>query len=168
MLLQRKTVRQRRDYLYRKAMVLKEAEINEKRAKLRNALAQGRPLEKSVASDKKLRKDFAYDESREDLDADTQIDMDDEYAQLSGLVDPRILVTTSRSPSTRLTAFSKEIRLLIPTAIRLNRGNLVLDDCVRSANSAGLTDIVLLSEHRGTPTGLVYVQRPSAQALAGA
>ncbi|CAK7237171.1 snoRNA-binding rRNA-processing protein imp4 [Sporothrix curviconia] len=156
----RKTVRQRRDYLYRKAMILKEAEINEKRAKLRNAIAQGRPLEKAVASDKKLRKDFAYDESREDLDANAQLDIDDEYAQLSGLVDPRILVTTSRSSSTRLTAFSKEIRLLIPTSIRLNRGNLVLDDCVRSANSAGLTDIVLLSEHRGTPTGLVISHLP--------
>ncbi|EFX04349.1 u3 small nucleolar ribonucleoprotein protein imp4 [Grosmannia clavigera kw1407] len=125
----RKTVRQRRDYLYRKAMILKEAEINEKRAKLRNAIAQGRPLEKSIASDKALRKDFAYDESRPDLNADEQLDLDDEYAQLSGLVDPRVLVTTSRSSSTRLTAFSKEMRLLLPTSIRLNRGNMILDDC---------------------------------------
>ncbi len=138
-------------------MILKEAEINEKRAKLRTAIAQGRPLEKAVAGDKQLRKDFTYDESREDLDAQAQLDLDDEYAALSGLVDPRVLVTTSRSSSTRLTAFSKEVRLLLPTSIRLNRGNLILDDCVRSAKSAGLTDIVLLSEHRGTPTGLVYV-----------
>ncbi|OAA68700.1 u3 small nucleolar ribonucleoprotein imp4 [Niveomyces insectorum RCEF 264] len=156
----RRNVRQRRDYLYRKAMILKEAEINEKRAKLRNAIAQGRPLDKNIANDKALRKDFAYDESREDLDASAQLDLDDEYAQLSGLVDPRVLVTTSRSSSTRLTAFSKEIRLLLPTSIRLNRGNLILDDCVRSAKSAGLTDIVLLSEHRGTPTGLVISHLP--------
>jgi hypothetical protein len=32
---------------------------------------------------------------------------DDEYAQLSGVVDPRILVTTSRDPSSRLGTFSK-------------------------------------------------------------
>ena len=141
-------------------MILKEAEINEKRAKLRTAIAQGRPLEKSIADDKQLRKDFAYDESRDDLDTGAQLDIDDEYAQLSGLVDPRVLVTTSRSSSSRLTAFSKEIRLLIPTAIRLNRGNLILDDCVRSANAGGLTDVVLLSEHRGTPTGLVISHLP--------
>lgn len=165
---QRKTVRQRRDYLFRKAMILKEAEINEKRAKLRNAIAQGRPLEKSIASDKGLRKDFAYDESRPDLDANEQLDLDDEYAQLSGLVDPRVLVTTSRSSSTRLTAFSKEMRLLLPTSIRLNRGNMILDDCVRSAKAAGLTDIVLLSEHRGTPTGLVYVVSAEAPSCARA
>ncbi|EPE08199.1 u3 small nucleolar ribonucleoprotein imp4 [Ophiostoma piceae UAMH 11346] len=156
----RKAARQRRDYLYRKAMILKEAEINEKRAKLRTAIAQGRPLEKSIADDKQLRKDFAYDESRDDLDTSAQLDIDDEYAQLSGLVDPRVLITTSRSSSSRLTAFSKEIRLLIPTAIRLNRGNLILDDCVRSANAGGLTDIMLLSEHRGTPTGLVISHLP--------
>lgn len=156
----RKAARQRRDYLYRKAMILKEAEINEKRAKLRNAIAQGRPLEKSIADDKQLRKDYAYDESRDDLDTNAQLDIDDEYAQLSGLVDPRVLVTTSRDSSSRLTSFSKEIRLLIPTAIRLNRGNLILDDCVRSANAGGLTDIVLLSEHRGTPTGLTISHLP--------
>jgi U3 small nucleolar ribonucleoprotein protein IMP4 len=69
---------------------------------------------------------------------------DDEYAQLSGVVDPRILVTTSRDPSSRLATFSKgwmpiqtapkaytdfistEIRLLLPTSVRLNRGNSML------------------------------------------
>ena len=60
-----------------------------------------------------------------------------------------VLVTTSRDPSSTLQAFSKEIRLLLPNSIRLNRGNLVLEECVRSAKAAGLSDIVLLHEHRG-------------------
>jgi U3 small nucleolar ribonucleoprotein protein IMP4 len=62
-----------------------------------------------------LTKDFQYDESRPDLTAGEQLDLDDEYAQLSGIVDPRVLVTTSRDASSRLSAFSKEIRLLLPT-----------------------------------------------------
>lgn len=81
-------------------------------------------------------------------------------AALSGIVDPRVLVTTSRSPSSRLAAFSKEIRLLMPTAIRLNRGNTILPELVRSCNSRGLSDVVLLHEHRGTPTAMTVSHLP--------
>ncbi|RDA91566.1 hypothetical protein CP533_5960 [Ophiocordyceps camponoti-saundersi (nom. inval.)] len=156
----RKQARQRRDYLYRRALLLRDAEMSEKRAKLRASLAAGKPLEASVANDKSLRKDYAYDESMPERTTDEQLDLDDEYAQLSGMVDPRVLVTTSRDPSTRLSAFAKEIRLLLPTSVRLNRGNLILPDLVRSAESAGLSDIVLLHEHRGTPTALTLTHFP--------
>ncbi|KAI0171094.1 snoRNA-binding rRNA-processing protein imp4 [Pestalotiopsis sp. IQ-011] len=150
----RKQARQRRDYLYRRAMTLRDAEISEKRAKLRSSLATGKPLDSSIANDKALRKDYAYDESRPDRTVNEELDLDDEYSQLSGIVDPRVLVTTSRDPSARLAAFAKEIRLLLPTAIRLNRGNLILPDLTRSAQAAGLSDVVLLHEHRGTPTAM--------------
>lgn len=141
-------------------MLLRDAEISEKRAQLRASLASGKPLDPSISNDKSLRKDYQYDESAPDLKAEEQLDLDDEYAQLSGVVDPRVLVTTSRDPSARLSAFAKEIRLLLPTSIRMNRGNLVLPDMVRSAQSAGLSDIVLLHEHRGTPTALTLSHFP--------
>ncbi|RYP64954.1 hypothetical protein DL771_008523 [Monosporascus sp. 5C6A] len=156
----RKQARQRRDYLYRKAIILREAEISEKRAKLRASLATGKPLDPSIANDQQLRKDYAYDESRPDRNANEELDLDDEYSQLSGIVDPRVLVTTSRDPSARLSAFAKEIRLLLPTAIRLNRGNLILPELTRSAQAAGLSDIVLLHEHRGVPTALTLSHFP--------
>jgi U3 small nucleolar ribonucleoprotein protein IMP4 len=89
-----------------------------------------------------------------------ELDLDDEYAHLSGIVDPRVLITSSRDPSSRLSAFAKEIRLLLPTSIRLNRGNLVLADLVSSAQASGLTDIILLHEHRGTPTALTVSHFP--------
>ncbi|KAJ0363351.1 hypothetical protein COL26b_013011 [Colletotrichum chrysophilum] len=130
----RKQARQRRDYLYRRALMLKDAETNEKKAALKSALASGKPLDPSIAKDKSLRKDYQYDESRPDLTVNEELDLDDEYSQLSGIQDPRILVTTSRDPSSRLAAFSKEIRLLLPTSVRLNRGNLILDDLVQSCN----------------------------------
>ena len=156
---QRKQARQRRDYLYRRAMLLRDAEISEKRAKLRASLATGKPLDSSIANDKELRKDYVYDESRDRTLAE-ELDLDDEYSQLSGVVDPRVLVTTSRDPSTRLAAFAKEVRLLLPTAVRLNRGNLILPDLVRSAQAAGLSDMILLHEHRGTPTALTLSHFP--------
>ncbi|KAI5860196.1 Brix-domain-containing protein [Durotheca rogersii] len=156
----RKQARQRRDYLYRRALLLRDSEISEKRAKLRAALATGRPLDPTIANDKELRKDYQFDESRPDRSVNEELDLDDEYSQLSGIVDPRVLVTTSRDPSARLSAFAKEIRLLLPTAIRLNRGNLVLPDLTRSAQASGLSDLVLLHEHRGVPTALTLSHFP--------
>lgn len=156
----RKNARARRDFLYRKAILLQNAEVSERRSKLRAALASGRPLDPSIANDKALRKDFQYDESAQDRSVQEELELDDEYQHLSGLVDPRVLVTTSRDPSTRLQAFSKEIRLLLPTGIRLNRGGTILPDLVKSAQSAGLSDIVLLHEHRGQPTGLTLSHLP--------
>jgi U3 small nucleolar ribonucleoprotein protein IMP4 len=113
-----------------------------------------------VADDETLRADFKYDETRADRTAEEELGIDDEYAQLSGVVDPRILVTTSRDPSSRLGTFAKEIRLLLPTSIRLNRGNLVLTNLVSSSLASGLSDIILLHEHRGTPTALTVSHFP--------
>ncbi|KAK8044687.1 Brix-domain-containing protein [Apiospora rasikravindrae] len=159
----RRQARQRRDYLYRKALTLRDAEISEKRAKLRQSLATGKPLsDPTIANDKSLRKDFVYDESRPDRTAEEELDLDDEYSQLEGIVDPRVLVTTSRDPSARLSAFAKEMRLLFPTAVRLNRGNVILPDLVRSTQSAGLSDIVLLHEKRGVPTALTRHDIPGS------
>ncbi|CRG89637.1 U3 small nucleolar ribonucleoprotein protein IMP4 [Talaromyces islandicus] len=157
----RRQARERRDYLYRKALSLRDAAIAEKRAQLKSSLASGKPLNPSVANDKRLREDFKYDESLPSGGKDDDvIDVDDEYALTSGLVDPRPLVTTSRSPSARLSTFAKEMRLLLPTSIRLNRGNLILPDLVSSANSAALSDMILLHEHRGTPTAITISHLP--------
>ncbi|KAL1837239.1 hypothetical protein VTJ49DRAFT_4098 [Mycothermus thermophilus] len=160
----RRQARQRRDYLYRRALLLREAEVAEKRAKLRAALASGKPLDPEIANDKQLRKDYDYDVSR-DVAGDDALDLDDEYSELSGIVDPRVLVTTSRDPSSRLMSFSKEIRLLFPTGIRLNRGNLVLPELVRSCQSERLSDVVLLHEHRGTPTAITISHFPHGPTL---
>lgn len=156
----RRQARQRRDYLYRRALTLRDAEISEKRAKLKQSLATGKPLDSAIANDKKLRQDYKYDETRADRTADDELDLDDEYSYLSGVVDPRVLVTTSRDPSSRLASFAKEIRLLLPTGIRLNRGNLILPNLVSSAKSSGLSDLILLHEHRGTPTALTVSHMP--------
>lgn len=156
----RRQARERRDYIYRRALQLRDASIAEKRALLKKSLATGKRLDPLVADDKELRKDFKYDESLDTEAAQAQQDIDDEYSMLSGLADPRPLVTTSRSPSTRLSTFSKEIRLLLPTAIRLNRGNLILPNLLSSAKASALSDIILLHEHRGTPTAITICHLP--------
>jgi len=156
----RRQARELRDYIYRRALTLRDAEIASKRAQLKSALASGKPLDGSIAKDKALLADFKYDETRADRTTADELGLDDEYAQLSGVVDPRIIVTTSRDPSTRLGKFAKEIRLLLPTSIRLNRGNMVLPNIVQSAKSACMSDVVLLHEHRGKPTAMTISHFP--------
>lgn len=140
--------------------MLREAETAQKRSALKASLASGKPLDQTIAKDKQLREDLRYDESRPDRTLQEELELDDEYAHLSGIVDPRILVTTSRDPSSRLGSFAKEIRLLLPTSIRLNRGNAILPNLVGSAKASGLTDLILLHEHRGTPTALTLSHFP--------
>lgn len=156
----RRQARERRDYLYRRALTLRDAELASKRAALKQSLASGKPLTKDLSEDTNLRKDFKYDESRVDRTVEEELGLDDEYSQLSGVVDPRIVVTTSRDPSSRLSTFSKEIRLLLPTAVRLNRGNMILGNLVASAKGQGMSDIILLHEHRGTPTAMTISHAP--------
>jgi len=42
----------------------------------------------------------------------------------------------------------------------MNRGNIVLSDLVGAAKAADLTDVILLHEHRGTPTALTISHLP--------
>lgn len=53
--------------------------------------------------------------------------IDDEYAQ-AGVRDPKVCVTTSRDPSSRLKQFAKELKLVVPNAQRINRGNHKVSD----------------------------------------
>ena len=54
----RRNARERRDYLYRRALTLKDAEPADKRAALKASISTGKPLNKAVATDDALRADF--------------------------------------------------------------------------------------------------------------
>lgn len=75
---------------------------------------------------------------------------DDEYAR-AGIYDPKILITTSRDPSSRLQQFSKEMRLVFPNSQRINRGGHVMKEIVDACRANEVTDLIVLHEHRGQP-----------------
>jgi len=85
--------------------------------------------------------------------------MDDEYAR-AGEFDPRVMVTTSRDPSSRLVQFAKEMSLIFPNAQRINRGAYTTKEVVEACRSNEVTDLVLVHEHRGEPDGLVISHMP--------
>lgn len=154
----RRQARERREYLYSKAQQLQEAQLHEKRQIIKKALAEGKPLPKELAEDEKLQQDFRYDQTIDDVNANEEID--DEYSSTSGIVDPRIIVTTSRDPSTRLSQFAKEIKLMFPQATRLNRGNLIMTNLSSACIKSGTSDLIVLHEHRGVPTSLTISHFP--------
>ena len=67
---------------------------------------------------------------------------------------------TSRDPSSRLRTFAKEVTTVLHPAKLQNRGTMVLPDLVKEANRQELSDIVLVHEHRGTPTALTISHLP--------
>ncbi len=149
----RKQARERREYLYRKALQLQESSLTEKRQQLKAALASGKSLSKELAEDEKLQRDFIYDESE-------QIEIDDEYSRLSGISDPKVVITTSRDPSVKLLQFLKEIKLMFPNSLKLNRGNYIISDLVSTCNRVQVSDMILLHEHRGVPSSLTVSHFP--------
>ena len=94
--------------------------------------AEGKPIPTELRRDEQgLRKKI---ELEDDNTAVPRDHIDDEYARAEER-DPKILITTSRDPSSRLVQFAKEMKLVIPNAQRINRGGQV--------NFAGLRPMAL-------------------------
>lgn len=98
-------------------------------------------------------------ELEDDNTAVPRTHMDDEYAN-AGALQPKVLITTSRDPSSRLAQFAKELKLIFPNSQRLNRGGLVVGDLIESSRSHEFTDIIVVHEHRGEPDGMVVCHLP--------
>ncbi len=76
-----------------------------------------------------------------------------------------MLITTSRDPSSRLTQFAKEMRLVFPNSTRLNRGGYTVNDLGAACRSNGITDLIVLHEHRGVPDAMVVSHFPHGPTL---
>jgi U3 small nucleolar ribonucleoprotein protein IMP4 len=99
----RRQTRLRREYLYRKAIESKDRLVYEKKQSLKNALEEGKRIPSALATEAaQLQKELMFDQDQQE----PTTTIDDEY-QRAGEVDPKILVTTSRDPSSRLTQFAK-------------------------------------------------------------
>ena len=76
------------------------------------------------------------------------------YAR-AGEVDPKVVVTTSHDPSSRLKMFLKEVRLLVPNAERVNRGSYTTKEIVQACKKNEVSDLIIVHEHRGDPDGSI-------------
>lgn len=85
--------------------------------------------------------------------------IDDEYAN-NKLYEPKILITTSRTPSQRLVQFQKEMRIIFPNSVRINRGNTIIKDLVKVCQENQFSDLIILHENRGVPDGMIVSHMP--------
>jgi len=125
--------------------------------KLKNALENDKPIPSELKKESEgLIKELEYDDMNT---IHPYSYIDDEYNNNSNN-DPKILITTSRDPSQRLIQFQKEMRLIIPNSTRINRGNSVVKELVKTCQDYDFTDLVILHENRGTPDGMIISHMP--------
>jgi U3 small nucleolar ribonucleoprotein protein IMP4 len=153
----KRDVRLRREYLYRKSLEAKEHALAENKKKLKAAIAAGKSIPTELRSDeKRLRHELELEDANTAIVATHE---DDEYAR-AGEADPKVVVTTSHDPSSRLKMFLKEIRLLIPNSERVNRGSYTTKELIQACKKNEVTDIIIVHEHRGDPDGLIVCHLP--------
>ncbi|XP_023583074.1 U3 small nucleolar ribonucleoprotein protein IMP4-like [Trichechus manatus latirostris] len=144
----RREARLRREYLYGKGREEARRTAHEKKERLRRALEENRLIPTELR-----RQALALQGSLESDDAGGEgvtSHVDDEY-RWAGVEDPKIMITTSRDPSSRLKMFAKELKLVFPGAQRMNRGRHEVGALVRACKANGVTDLLVVHEHRGTP-----------------
>ncbi|KAL7474695.1 hypothetical protein ACHAWX_000037, partial [Stephanocyclus meneghinianus] len=104
------------------------------------ALSQGKPLPTELrAGYDKLKSEIDAEDAKHDRPASH---VDDEYGD-AGWNDPRVCMTTSRAPSSRLKQFAKEMKLLIPNSTRINRGSHRVDELVEQCKTSDFNDLVV-------------------------
>ncbi|XP_075181075.1 U3 small nucleolar ribonucleoprotein IMP4-like [Anomaloglossus baeobatrachus] len=103
----RREARLRREYLYRKAQEAKQHSIEDKKQRLKRALEENRLIPTEIRREAlTLQKQLEFDdEGGEGVSSH----MDDEY-KWAGVEDPKVMITTSRDPSSRLKMFAKTPR----------------------------------------------------------
>lgn len=158
----RRQTRERREYIFKKSQESQERAIYERKQQIKDLLAAGKPLPTELRNE--VRKEGGRNLVLDEAQAEPRNHVDDEYAKV-GTYDPKIVITTSRSPSSRLLQFSKELRLVFPNSYRLNRGNTVIRSLAPACLSQGVTDLILLHETRGRPDAMIISHLPHGPTL---
>lgn len=154
----RREVRLRKDFLFKKQQEVVAVVKTDKKRKIREALESDKPIPTELLAEARQ----LHHEMQLDLASTSKLapsTIDDEYAMV-GIRDPKVCVTSSRDPSSRLKQFVKEMKLCIPNAQSVNRGTYRIDELVDACKKADFTDIVIVSETRGQPDGLIVSHLP--------
>jgi U3 small nucleolar ribonucleoprotein protein IMP4 len=155
--LRRSVIRQRQEFLERKQKEGVQASIHARKQQLKSAIENAKPLPGHLYRDAVTLKKFVELDDEETAKLRTTVD--DEYA-LAGVEDPKILVTTSRDPSQKLMEFTKEVRLMLPNAVRMNRGGIAVQQVMDAARRDNFSDVVIISESKGVPDSLTVSHLP--------
>lgn len=154
----RRQQRLKREYLIRKSEEDKKKAVTENKKKIKLALDDNQSIPKDLR-DGALSLLRTADVDQEDADELTTSYQDDEY-RWAGVEDPKVVITTSREPSSKLKVFAKELKLLFPNSQRINRGSYEIKSLVESCKANDVTDLIIAHETRGNPDGLIVSHLP--------
>lgn len=128
----RRQARERRQYVYSKSLEAQQRQTFERKRKLKDALATGKALPTEMRKDAKdLGRDLAFDEAQSGepvknvipgysiqyiIYTEPTTHIDNEYSR-AGVQDPKIIITTSRDPSSKLQQFAKVCRFPCHSAL---------------------------------------------------
>jgi len=164
----RRKARERREYLYRKSVESQHQKIQDKKDKVRRAVENNQLIDTDLKRDAlELQRMGAWDDAGPEMalaqggagGGALASSQDDEY-RWAGVEDPKIMITTSRDPSSKLKQFAKELRLLFPGSQRLNRGSYEFNQLMDACRANNVTDFMVVHEHRGIPDGLIICHLP--------
>merc|ERR1711916_33699 len=153
----RRNARERKEFLYRKSLENKDREEYERKQKLKRLIENGSKIPKELKHEEAaLRREMDLLGSKA---AELKSMQDDEY-QLAGVDDPKLFLTTSSDPSSRLASFAKELKLIFPNCTRVNRGHLGISDLVELCRQNNVTDMIIVHETRVEPDGMIVSHLP--------
>ena len=100
----RREIRLRKDFLYRKQLETQQSIRGEKKRKIENAIEEGKAIPTELVHEARV----LHHESELDLNPldEERAEIDDEYANV-GIREPKVCITSSRDPSSRLKQFAK-------------------------------------------------------------
>ncbi|KAK3864167.1 hypothetical protein Pcinc_030122 [Petrolisthes cinctipes] len=164
----RRQARMRREYLYRKSIQDRNATMQQRKDTVKQCMQDGHEIP-TVLKDKAL--DLLAGGDWDDAGPQLAVelggeaaggltDIDDEY-RWAGVEDPKVVITTSRDPSSKLKQFAKEIKLLFPNSQRLNRGNFETKQLMEACRNNDITDFIVLHETRGNPDAMLISHLPN-------
>lgn len=164
----KRSARLRREFLYRKSVEDKHRSIQKKKKLVKNALENDSKIHgdlqaKALYYTRKTEYDDAGPERAVQIGGESggglTSSQDDEY-RYAGIENPKIMLTTSRDPSSKLKQFAKELRLLFPNAQRMNRGNYEMKQLLDACRANDVTDFIVVHERRGVPDTLIVSHLP--------
>lgn len=164
----RRQARLRREYLYRKSIQDRHAAAQQRKDKVKAALQEGKEIPTSLQGKAlSLMAAGDWDDPGPQLAVELggeaaggPTNIDDEY-RWAGVEDPKVVITTSRDPSSKLKQFAKEMKLLFPNSQRINRGNYDSKQLMQACRSNEVTDFIVVHETRGNPDALVISHLPN-------
>lgn len=156
MLLDRKLRRERKEWMDSVKAEERRIESKKRKEMLYKSYERDVVVPKEIRNEIEEEKLTAEDALKDAIYAFEGGEKEDEFSNKEA----KPIITTSRSPSDPLVRFAKALKQIIPNAEKLNRGKHMIKELVQTAIKNGYTDLIMVNEHRGTPSSIIISHLP--------